>query len=62
MVKVYEETPREKWVDLFANFGGCVGLMNGVSILSVFELFIFFGLVVFDYFKIYSMMSVGKRI
>ena len=62
LVKVYEETPREKWVDLFANFGGCVGLMNGVSILSVFELFIFFGLVVFDYFKIYSMMSVGKRI
>uniref|UniRef100_A0A7M5X720 Uncharacterized protein n=2 Tax=Clytia hemisphaerica TaxID=252671 RepID=A0A7M5X720_9CNID len=57
LVKVYEETPREKWVDLFANFGGCVGLMNGLSILSVFELFIFFGLVLFDYFKNHSKMK-----
>ncbi|XP_066927545.1 acid-sensing ion channel 4-like [Clytia hemisphaerica] len=60
MVETIEEVPAYTWQDLFANFGGCVGLMTGASILSICELFIFFGLVCFDFFDIYS--KIGSKI
>ena len=37
-----EERPSYTWTDLFANFGGSLGLMTGASILSFAELIIFF--------------------
>ena len=50
LIEVIEEAPAYTWQDLFANFGGCVGLMTGASILSLVELFIFFGLILFESF------------
>ena len=57
LVEIVEEVPAYTWQELFANFGGCVGLMTGASILSLFELCIFFGLVVFDFFDIYTKVT-----
>ena len=57
LVEMVEEAPAYTWQDLFANFGGCVGLMTGASILSFVELFIFLGLVFLDYFDLYSKVS-----
>uniref|UniRef100_A0A7M5XAU2 Uncharacterized protein n=2 Tax=Clytia hemisphaerica TaxID=252671 RepID=A0A7M5XAU2_9CNID len=54
LVEHIEEKPAYTWQDLFANFGGCVGLMTGASILSAFELMIFFGLIVLDFFDLYT--------
>ena len=57
LVEIVEEVPAYTWQDLFANFGGCVGLMTGASILSLFELFIFLCLIVFDFFDIYTKVT-----
>ncbi|XP_066927542.1 acid-sensing ion channel 2-like [Clytia hemisphaerica] len=57
LVEVVEEAPAYTWQDLFANFGGCVGLMTGASILSFVELFIFLGLILMDKFDLYSKVS-----
>ena len=57
VVELAEEVPAYSWQELFANFGGCVGLMTGASILSLFELSIFFALIVFDYFEIYTKLT-----
>ena len=46
LMEIVEERPSYRWQDLFANFGGCVGLMTGASILSIIELFIFAGIVI----------------
>ena len=54
LVEIIEERPAYTWQDLFANFGGCVGLMTGASILSIFELIVFFGLIVLDFFDLYT--------
>ncbi|XP_066933077.1 acid-sensing ion channel 4-A-like [Clytia hemisphaerica] len=60
LVEQVDEVPAYTWQDLFANFGGCVGLMTGASILSFFELFIYFALIVMDYFDIYSKCKCSK--
>ncbi|XP_066922982.1 pickpocket protein 11-like [Clytia hemisphaerica] len=60
-IEVIEEVPAYTWEDLFSNFGGCVGLMTGASILSLFELFIFFGLVILDYFGIFKKKIVSDK-
>ena len=57
LVEVVEEVPAYTWQELFANFGGCVGLMTGASILSLFELFIFFGLLIFDLCDVYTKVT-----
>ena len=57
IIEIVDEVPAYTWQDLFANFGGCVGLMTGASILSFVELFIFFGLILMDYFDLYSKVS-----
>ena len=57
LIEIVEEVPAYTWQELFANFGGCVGLMTGASILSLFELFIFFGLIFFDFFHVYTKVS-----
>uniref|UniRef100_A0A7M5V1X9 Uncharacterized protein n=1 Tax=Clytia hemisphaerica TaxID=252671 RepID=A0A7M5V1X9_9CNID len=44
LLEIVAEKPQYTWQDLFANFGGCLGLMTGSSILSIIELIIFFGL------------------
>ena len=61
MVEIIEEVPAYTWQDLFSNFGGCVGLMTGASILSLFELCIFFGLLIFDHFDIYTKLRPRQR-
>ena len=38
------------WQELFSNFGGCIGLMTGSSVLSVIEILIYISLVVLEYF------------
>lgn len=43
-----DEIPSYTWEELFANFGGCLGLMTGASVLSVFELLIFIGLALLE--------------
>ena len=57
MVENLEEIPAYSWQDLFANFGCCVGLMTGASILSLFELCSFIGLIVMDYFTLYTKVT-----
>ncbi|XP_066930204.1 acid-sensing ion channel 2-like [Clytia hemisphaerica] len=54
LVDIVNEKPVYTWQDLFANFGGCVGLMTGASILSVVELFFFVGLILIDLFEKYT--------
>jgi len=53
LLEIIEEMPSYRWQELFSNFGGCVGLMTGASILSIVELLMFGGIVVTNlYFKI----------
>ena len=51
LLEIVAEKPQYTWQDLFANFGGCLGLMTGTSILSIIELIIFLGLVFVSYLR-----------
>ena len=46
LMEIVEERQSYLWQDLFANFGDCVGLMTGTSILSIIELLIFSSIVI----------------
>jgi hypothetical protein len=37
------------WPDLFSNFGGCIGLMTGASVLSLLEVFIYLILLISEH-------------
>ena len=50
-----EDIPAYNWQDLFANFGGCVGLMTGASVLSLFEILIYAGMTFYE-FAAFKMM------
>ena len=39
------------WEDLFANFGGCIGLMNGASVLSLVEISVYIVLYILECFS-----------
>ena len=62
LVEIIEEVPAYTWEELFSNFGGCVGLMTGASILSLVELCIFIGLLIFDHFDICSKVRPSKTV
>ena len=51
LMEIVQEIPSYTWQDLFANFGGCVGLMTGASILSIFELLIFSSILITNLFS-----------
>ena len=51
LMEIVAEKPAYTWQDLFANFGGCLGLMTGSSILSIIELIIFLGMVFVSFLR-----------
>ena len=52
MVQRITEKPDHTWQQLFANFGGVLGLLCGASVLSFVELFVYLGLLI--YAKMYG--------
>ena len=56
--EMIEEVPAYTWEKLFSDFGGCVGLMTGTSVLSIVEIIIFISLVVME--RVYRRQEVNE--